>query len=179
MRLPALRFAPVLVAVALAGPGATPAAALSGQASCAGAGAHPTSARAAAFTGATLCLLNRERAQHGLRPLRSNALLALAAWRHSRDMVRRGYFAHGDLVGRLARVGYLRGRRSWTVGENIAWGSGPRATPRSIVSAWMRSAGHRANILNGRFREVGIGIVSGAPVPRVRGAATYTTDFGG
>jgi uncharacterized protein YkwD len=44
---------------------------------------------------------------------------------------------------------------------------------------WMQSPGHRANILNGRFHEIGVGLVAGAPVPGVRGAGTYTTDFGG
>jgi uncharacterized protein YkwD len=179
MRSAALRFAPILAAGALAGPAAIPAAALTGHASCTGANARPTPDRVAAPAGATLCLLNRERVQHGLRPLRSNALLALGAQRHSRDMVRHNFFAHGDLIGRLTRAGYFRGRRSWTVGENIAWGSGPQSTPRAIVWRWMHSAGHRANILNGRFREIGVGLVAGAPVPNVRGAATYTTDFGG
>ena len=179
MRSPALRFAPVLAAAALAAAAATSAAAGASRASCAGADARPTPARAVALSAATLCLLNRERAGHGLRPLRSNPLLTLAARRHSLDMVRHGFFAHGDLVARLVRAGYFRGRRSWTVGENIAWGTGSQSTPRSIVRLWMHSPGHRANILNGRFREIGVGLVAGAPVPGVRGAATYTTDFGG
>ncbi len=178
MRFTALRFAPVLAAAALAGPAALPAPALAGG-SCAGASTRPTPARAASFSQTTLCLLNRERARHGLGHLRSNSRLALAAWRHSRDMALHNFFAHGDFVGRLQRAGYFRGRRSWSVGENIAWGSGSHATPRSIVWMWMHSPGHRANILNGHFHEIGVGLVAGAPVPHVRGAATYTTDFGG
>ena len=176
MRSRVLGLAPALAAAALAGATAVPAAS---RVSCAGAGARPTPARAVAVSGATLCLLNRERVGHGLRPLRSNPLLALAARRHSLDMVRHGFFAHGDLVARLVHAGYFRGRRSWTVGENIAWGTGSQSTPRSIVRLWMHSPGHRANILNGRFREIGIGIVAGGPVPGVGGAGTYTTDFGG
>jgi uncharacterized protein YkwD len=178
MRSTALRLAPLLVAAALAGPAALPAPAVAGG-RCTGAGSRPNPARTAALSRTTLCLLNRQRADHGLAALRGNSHLALAAWRHSRDMVVHNFFAHGDVLGRLARAGYLRGRRSWSVGENIAWGSGSSATPRAIVSMWMHSPGHRANILNGRFHEIGVGLVAGAPVPRVRGAATYTTDFGG
>jgi uncharacterized protein YkwD len=178
MRSTALRLAPVLVIAALAGPVALPAPALAVGA-CARAGSHPTPARTASLSQTTLCLLNRQRAQHGLGALHSNPILALAARRHSRDMVVHNFFAHGNLLGRLSHAGYFRGRRSWSVGENIAWGSGSSATPRAIVSMWMQSPGHRTNILNGRFHEIGVGLVTGAPVPRVRGAATYTTDFGG
>jgi uncharacterized protein YkwD len=178
MRHTALRLAPVLVAGALAGLATLPAPALAGG-GCAGASSRPTHARAAEFSGTTLCLLNRERARNGLGRLHSNSALALAAWRHSRDMANHNFFAHGDFVGRIQRAGYFRGRRSWTVGENIAWGAGSNATPRAIVSMWMHSPPHRANILNGSFHQVGVGLVAGAPVPNVRGAATYTTDFGG
>jgi uncharacterized protein YkwD len=178
MRYTALRFAPVLVAVAVAGPATLPAPALAGG-GCAGASSRPTPARTAEFSGTTLCLLNRERARHGLGRLHSNSALALAAWRHSRDMANHNFFAHGDFVGRIQRAGYFRGRRSWTVGENIAWGAGSNATPRAIVLTWMHSPPHRANILNGSFHQIGVGLVAGAPVPNVRGATTYTTDFGG
>ena len=96
-------------------------------------------------------------------------------------MVKRNYFAHvsksgTDFVTRLTRTGYLRGARAWTVGENLAWGSGKRSTPREIVAAWMNSPGHRANILQRRFREIGIGVVFGAPRRASSTAATYTTD---
>ena len=178
MRSTSLRLAPVLVAAALAGPAALPGSALAGG-GCVGAGTRPTPARAASLSQTTRCLLNRQRAAHGLGALRSNSRLALAAWRHSHDMDVHNYFAHGDLIGRLTRAGFFRGRHSWTVGENIAWGAGSSATPRAIVSMWMHSPRHRANILNGHFHEIGVGLVAGAPVPRVRGAGIYTTDFGG
>jgi uncharacterized protein YkwD len=71
------------------------------------------------------------------------------------------------------------GTRSWSLGENIAWGSGELASPAAIVRSWMHSSGHRRNILDGGFRNIGIGVASGAPAD-VQGqpAATYTTDFG-
>lgn len=89
-------------------------------------------------------------------------------------MVRNHYFAHGDFVGRIRRTGY-RGR---LLGENIAWGSLEYSTPAAIVSLWMHSPEHRANILRRRFTQIGIGVALGAPERDVGQAATYTTDFG-
>jgi len=143
---------------------------------CAGADSVPGSLRQAKR--ATLCLLNQERASRGLRAVHLNHKLSVAAKRHSRDMVRRGYFDHtspsgSTFTGRVSSAGY----RFRSLGENIAWGSGSYATPRSIVRSWMNSSGHRANILRGKFREIGIGIVTGTPVG-MSGGAVYTTDFG-
>jgi uncharacterized protein YkwD len=131
---------------------------------------------------AMLCLLNVQRRRHGLRPLHGQRRLFEASFRHSRAMVRRNFFAHVEpggigLVTRLVRVRYLP-KSGWTVGENIAWGTGPMSTPRSIVRAWMHSTGHRANILNPRFREIGLGIHRGVPAPTRISGATVTTDFG-
>jgi uncharacterized protein YkwD len=153
----------------------------SAAAPCAGAGASVQKLGANAARSATLCLLNRERAARGRSALRLNGRLTRAAQAHSADMVAHRYFAHesrdGTGVGaRIARTGWTRHRRSWAVGENIAYGTGGRATPRAIVSAWMRSAGHRKNILNGRFRVIGVGIASGTPGGTAGG--TYSTDFG-
>lgn len=134
---------------------------------------------------ATLCLLNRERRERGLKKLRNNKRLSLAAVRHARDMVDRDYFQHDspsgtDFVARILRTDYVSRSSSyrWILGENLAWGSYSLATPRSIVKAWMDSSGHRANILNDRFREIGIGAVPGAPVGDTDNAATYATEFG-
>ncbi|HXE46496.1 MAG TPA: CAP domain-containing protein [Conexibacter sp.] len=130
---------------------------------------------------ATLCLLNRVRAADRLPPLRFNAKLTRVAGQHSRDMVRKRYFAHDSLNGRspFARIlaaHYVPHHSSWWLGENIGWGSGGLAQPIAMVRAWMHSPPHRANILSRRFRDIGIGIAAGAPVGG-RGA-TYTTDFG-
>ncbi len=133
-----------------------------------------------ALESSTVCLLNRERASRGLRV---NRRLSAAAQRHTDDMVRRQYFAHNSRSGassvdRIRRTGYLKGARSWMVGENLAWGSGSRSTPSSIVDSWMHSSGHRRNILTRRFREIGIGVASRAPTSGSSAAATYTTTFG-
>jgi uncharacterized protein YkwD len=134
---------------------------------------------------AAVCLLNRQRVARGMSKLRINAQLSRAARRHSRDMVRRDYFDHTspqglDMLTRIKRTGYLSGSfRSWTVGENIAWGESHLGSPRSIVKAWMHSPGHRQNILNAAFREMGIGVIAAAPGRHGAPAATYTTTFGG
>ena len=68
----------------------------------------------------------------------------------------------------------------YVVGENIAWGTLWLATPRSIVNAWMASPAHRANILDGAFRETGVGVEPRPPASLAEGqaGALYTQDFG-
>ena len=131
---------------------------------------------------AVLCLHNQERAAHGLPLLRESAKLRRAARSHSNDMVARDYFDHDtrggpDMADRILRTGYARGQ-GWSLGENIAWGTGSLATAAEIERAWMESPGHRANILRREFREIGIGIAAGAPMPGGEDGATYTADFG-
>jgi len=162
-----------MLAAAAVALGAAPAAA-----ACRGAAAHPASARLSTVDRATLCLLNAQRRTRGLAPLKENGELDKASVGHSRDMVRRKYFEHGDFAARIKASGYLSGATSWGIGENIAWGGGSYSTPRSIVSMWMHSPGHKANILSRRFKEIGIGISRGAPESGQHDAATYTTDFG-
>ena len=151
---------------------------------CPNADARPGEVSDAALGRATLCLVNDERAQQGLVRLRPDRALARAAERHADDMVRHSYFAHqsrsgSTFVRRIARTGYLSGARRWWVGENLAWGSGSRATPRSILRSWMTSPKHRANILYGRFRELGVGVARGSPTRQpYGGAATYVHEFG-
>lgn len=146
----------------------------------------PSVTGTAAASQATICLLNRERTQRGLAPLRENALLSAASLEHAQDMVRRQYFEHQapdgrDVRDRLRAVGYSRGVSAST-GENIAYGFGAKSTPAAIVRIWMNSPSHRADILRPAFTEIGIGIAAGAPeLPAQKQAdsATYTTDFGG
>jgi uncharacterized protein YkwD len=149
---------------------------------CESAGATPSSVAKRTVVRATLCTLNVQRDRYGLPPLKLNRKLSAAARRHARDMVRRDYFAHdslggGTFVDRIRRSGYLRGANSWSVGENLAWGSHERSAPRAITAMWMDSAGHRANVLSPAFREVGIGFAIGAPGASGP-AATYATEFG-
>jgi uncharacterized protein YkwD len=146
--------------------------------------AMPASAGERKVVRATLCLLNAERTRQRLTPLRLDRRLSKAADRHAGDMVRHRFFSHTSLDGssfldRIRSTGYLRKAGAWSAGENIAWGSGSRSTPRSIAQAWMQSPGHRANILSAEFRDIGIGVAAGAPLTGFGGTAgTYTTDFG-
>ncbi len=151
------------------------------QSACEGAGDQVTARTLGQARSAVRCLLNEERTQRGVRPLRGSELLKAAATRHSLDMVSRTYFSHdgpqgSTLVARVTRTGYINPRVGWTVGENIGWGSGELGTPKAMVKAWMASPGHKANLLTPAFKEVGIGIALGSP--RGGQGVTYTTDFG-
>jgi uncharacterized protein YkwD len=150
---------------------------------CANTELMPDAGNVVAVRAAVLCLHNRERAERGLPLLREHAKLRDAAEAHSSDMVARQYFEHeapggADMVDRILGAGYGRGSY-YSVGENIAFGTGDLATAAQIHRAWMRSPGHRANILRRQFREIGIGIAIGAPVDaQGQNGATYTADFG-
>jgi uncharacterized protein YkwD len=149
---------------------------------CAGADVVPAADNVAVVDQATLCLLNQQRAAQGVAPLVENGALSSASTGYSQRMVAQGFFAHespdgGTLVDRLTGAGYLGDDAPWLVGENIGWGQGGLATPRSMVSAWMDSPGHRENLLSADYTEVGLGLALGTPVDQSWGA-TYTTDFG-
>jgi uncharacterized protein YkwD len=178
----------LLVAIALAAcvyavlPVVTADASRRRSAPCPDAGLAVTAANLSLVRDAVLCLHNQVRAARGLVPLRENPRLRRAARMHSDDMVARRYFAHDtlggpDMAARILRTGYARGQ-AWSLGENIAWGTGSLGTAAQIERAWMASPGHRANILRREFREIGIGIAVGVPVASGTPGATYTADFG-
>jgi uncharacterized protein YkwD len=150
---------------------------------CANTDVVPDAGNVAAVRTAVLCLHNRERSARGLPPLREHVKLRQAAEGHSASMVEQGFFSHdspggADMADRILRTGYARDQ-GWSLGENIAWGTGELATAGEIHRAWMRSPGHKANILRRQFREIGIGISIGAPVDADGlDGATYTADFG-
>lgn len=149
---------------------------------CAGADLVPAADNVAVVGQATLCLLNQERAANGVGPLVENPALSSASTGYSQRMVAQGFFAHespdgGTLVDRLTAVGYLGADDASVVGENIGWGQASLATARSMVDAWMNSAGHRENLLSADYRQVGLGLALGTPADQTWGA-TYTTDFG-
>ncbi|WP_076263589.1 CAP domain-containing protein [Intrasporangium flavum] len=117
-------------------------------------------------------LVNAQRAKVGCRALRVDVRLQRAAFAHSVDMAKRRYFSHTSLDGRtfvdrIRAQGYT-GRR---LGENIAAGY---RTPIAVMSAWMKSPGHRANILDCRYTAIGVGVATGGPY-----GIYWTQDFGG
>ncbi|WP_169806801.1 CAP domain-containing protein [Actinomadura macra] len=114
-------------------------------------------------------LTNAERAKAGCKALRVDERLATAAGRHSADMAANGYFDHTSRNGdspwkRMEDAGYPS-----PGAENIAKGY---ATAAAVVAGWMKSPGHRANILNCDLRAIGVGMAAGA------GGPLWTQDFG-
>ena len=114
-------------------------------------------------------LVNQERAKAGCQALTVNDKLTLAAQRHSQDQADHRTMTHdgsdgSDVGNRLDRVGY-----TWRAyGENVAWN---QQSPAAVMAAWMSSPGHRANILNCSFTEIGVGVArSNGPY--------WTQDFG-
>jgi serralysin len=117
-----------------------------------------------------LALINAERAAQGIAPLRLNAKLNDAAETHSQWMLEEDVFSHDGAAGsdpgdRMRDAGY-QFSGSWTWGENISWRStgGAAGISDEVVAmhnSLMNSPGHRANILNPNFVEIGIGIEVG------------------
>ncbi len=109
--------------------------------------------------GRLLELTNQQRANNGVPALRLSTQLGRAAQSHAEDMVNRDFFSHTGSNGsrmsdRVNQVGY-----AWqAVAENIYMGT--NVTPRQAVTGWMNSAGHRQNILNSNYTEIGFGVAT-------------------
>jgi uncharacterized protein YkwD len=147
---------------------------------CPGADLAPGASAAPDAGTAIVCLVNRERTKRALAPLRESAPLRAAAGRYARRMVAGAFFDHVSPSGSTLRTraqgaGYLDGG-AYTLGEDIATGSGALGAPAAIVASWMGSPGHRRNILARAFRDVGVGV--GVGVPGEGAGATYVADFG-
>jgi uncharacterized protein YkwD len=115
-------------------------------------------------------LTNQQRVKAGCPKLRLDGDIARAARNHSAWMARTGTFSHvgsgnTSFVTRVEATGYAA-----PLSENIAWGF---RTGAEVVNAFMKSAGHRANILNCKARSVGVGAVYAA-----NGNPYFTEDFG-
>jgi uncharacterized protein YkwD len=116
-------------------------------------------------------LVNAERVKAGCKPVRADPKLTAAAGAHSADMAARGYFDHTSPEGvgftdRITRAGFV-----WTaVAENIA--KGVPSAPE-VMTNWMTSPGHRANIVNCGYLKVGVGVAADGS-----GALLWTQDFG-
>ena len=146
----------------------------------------PTPSNIELVRAAVLCLINRERAQNGEPPLVLNAELQQAAEGHSHELVSADYFEHVSPSGvtpvdRIRATGYIPSENvGYVIGENLAWGTLNLATPQSIVSAWIASPGHLANILEAQYTDTGLGVTAAVP-PSLSGGeagATYAQEFG-
>lgn len=123
----------------------------------------PTPAPATAIANAPISLTgilnatNAERVNVGLLPLANNSRLNIVATKRLDDMFTNQYFSHDapdgtTYVDLIENVGYPYSR----IGENIALGD--FSTSAGIVTAWMNSPGHRANMLNGNYTEIGVAV---------------------
>lgn len=103
------------------------------------------------------CLINGVRAERGLAPVRASQVLTRSARLRGNAIARCRHFSHTPCGQRFATVfrqaGYARGR--YTVGENLAWGTGAYGSPEQTVTRWLASPGHRAVLLSPRWRELG------------------------
>ena len=151
---------------------------------CPGSTVRPAGTDAAAVEQATLCMVNRIRANHHLPALRANSTLDAVAGSQVSSMVRLDYFADVRPSGQtpMALVSSTPYAHSAyvSIGQNIAWGTGGQADASSIVLAWMNSPPHRRIILTSQYRDAGVAVTPS--VPAVVGAgssgATYAMEFG-
>jgi uncharacterized protein YkwD len=134
-----------------------------------------TGAQARGLTSSEASLLssmNAVRKSNGLPALRVDFHLVRAARGHSADMMRRQYFAHGSVLGRAVAAG----ARGPLFGEDLAWATRIDAT--WVVTHWLASPAHRANLLRPGFRRVGIGYAFGTFIGH-GSAGVVTADFAG
>lgn len=103
-------------------------------------------------------LTNEKRASRGLKPLTANWELSRVARYKSQDMVNNKYFSHtSPTYGSPFNMIKNFGIKYRSAGENIAYG---QRTPEQVVNSWWNSAGHRANMLNANYTDIGVGYVS-------------------
>lgn len=105
-------------------------------------------------------LINQKRTQNGLPPVVWNEQAARVARLHSRNMAAYNFFSHKDPDGRKVdgRADLLGLRRWQVLGENIGFNRGFQDPLERVLESWMLSAGHRQNLLSGRWKESGLGI---------------------
>jgi len=129
--------------------------------------------------------INTFRRAHHLTPLHLNVKLSAAALAHTQQMAQDGYFAHesadGSAFWKRIQAFYGSGPWAyWSVGENLLWSS-PDVTPARALEMWLKSPEHRANLMNPRWREIGVAAVHEAAAPGVYqglDVTIVTTDFG-
>ena len=103
-------------------------------------------------------LVNEVRRENGLKALTANWELSRVARYKSQDMLNKGYFSHtSPTYGTPSQMIKAFGLSFRTAGENIARGY---PTPQAVVNGWMNSSGHRANILNASYTQIGVGYVA-------------------
>jgi uncharacterized protein YkwD len=164
---------------------ATSAAALWSAASPAGAVVGGQATTMQSLEAGVLADLNAFRRAHGLAALRLSPALSRAARQHSGEMAARGYFSHHSANGstfdkRIARFYPMGFHHFWSVGENLLWSS-PDVDATHALNMWINSPEHKANLLNARWREIGLSAVHSPSAPGTysgQPVTIVTADFG-
>jgi uncharacterized protein YkwD len=147
------------------------------------ASSHSQGATLSQLESSVLDDINAFRAQHGLAELRINTQLTTAARAHSHQMAQKGYFAHESADGSAfwkRMHGFYASAHSWSVGENLLWSS-PGIDGARALKLWLASPEHRKNLVDPRWREIGVSAVHAAQAPGVyhgQSVTIVTTDFG-
>ncbi len=119
--------------------------------------------------GTILSLVNQARAANNLGPLKLNSSINSVAQAWANQMAANGEMTHNPSYSSQIPSGWSR------AAENVAHGY---PSPSATHNAWMNSAGHRANILSGRYDDIGVGYTKGSITSKSANAAIFTTDFG-
>jgi uncharacterized protein YkwD len=170
----------LLAWVALTASPRTSAAAGSRATSCASATTPASQANTRELRKAARCLLNSERSVHGLSKLARETSLQRASQQHAGTMAASDCLAHRcgkepDLETRIGRVGYLQSARAWRYAEE----TGCAVSAAAMVANWMASNGHRADILEPKYHELGVGVVGRRVKSRCeKGYATFAILLG-
>jgi uncharacterized protein YkwD len=144
---------------------------------------QPTVDNAPEAATALACDINVMRTQRGLRPLRWDWRLWTGAQRQADDMAARHYASHVTPEGlgvadRMVPTGYIPARASWSLAENLGWGTSYFSTPLAIVYAWMDSDHHRENVLDPQLEDIGVGMQIGSISEGGQSGAIFVADFG-
>lgn len=133
-------------------------------------GTQSTGTNFSAFQNEVVQIVNKERAANGLAPLTVNAQVTKSAVLKSEDMAKLNYFSHtSPTYGSPFDMMKQFGISYRSAGENIAKG---QTTPQQVMQGWMNSPGHRANILNSSFTQIGVGIAKNS-----QGQLIWTQQF--
>ncbi len=129
-----------------------------GVAKCKNASAQVQRLSTGAIRNALLCLVNEERRRHAREPVAQSKGLQRAAQQHAERMAKTDCLSHqcpgeGSLGSRIRRSGYTAGADDWEFAENTGCGLSVQA----MVKNWLASRYHRINILDGRFKDLGVG----------------------
>jgi uncharacterized protein YkwD len=130
-----------------------------------------------------VCDVNSFRLRNGLRPVSWDWRLWYAAQNHATDMATRHYLAHVSPEGRglgdrVAATGYIPDGGTWTLSENLGFGTQMLSSPLAIAVGWMNSAVHREDMLDPDVDNIGVGLGFGPMVDGGLPGVIYVADFG-